>query len=128
VLGIGIDWAEEFHLVALGRPDQGVIEVVRVEHHPKAVSALAERIAGSGSHAGFWHGTGWPEVDLSHQALPCQLSSSCFSLTLICSATAAGYSCQNSPLADNFVNTISSNALPVSQSAFSKKKMITFPR
>jgi Transposase len=46
VLGIGIDWAEEFHLVALGRPDQGVIEVVRVEHHPKAVSALVERIAG----------------------------------------------------------------------------------
>jgi len=46
VLGIGIDWAEEFHLVALGRPAEGVIEVVRVEHHPKAVSALVARIAG----------------------------------------------------------------------------------
>jgi Transposase len=46
VLGVGIDWAEEFHLVALGRPDQGVIEVVRVEHRPQAVSALVARIAG----------------------------------------------------------------------------------
>src|SRR6266498_4283947 len=28
VLGVGIDWAEEFHLVALGRPAEGVVEVV----------------------------------------------------------------------------------------------------
>src|SRR5262249_22935924 len=46
VLGIGIDWAEEFHLVALGRPAEGVIEVVRAGHHPKAVAALVARIAG----------------------------------------------------------------------------------
>jgi transposase len=46
VLGVGIDWAEEFHVVALGRPGEGVIEVVRVEHRPGAVSALVERIAG----------------------------------------------------------------------------------
>src|SRR5215470_6513378 len=46
VLGVGIDWAEEFHLVALGRPADGIIEVVRVEHHPQAVSALMARIAG----------------------------------------------------------------------------------
>jgi Transposase len=46
VLGVGIDWAEEFHLVALGRTDQGIIEVVRVEHRPQAVSALVARIAG----------------------------------------------------------------------------------
>src|SRR5579859_6592527 len=46
VLGVGIDWAEEFHLVALGRLAEGVIEVVRVEHHPQAVSALVARIAG----------------------------------------------------------------------------------
>jgi transposase len=45
VLGVGIDWAEEFHLVALGRPADGIIEVVRVEHHPPAVSALMARIA-----------------------------------------------------------------------------------
>jgi len=29
LLGVGVDWAEEFHLVALGRPGDGVIEVVR---------------------------------------------------------------------------------------------------
>jgi transposase len=46
VLGAGIDWAEEFHVVALGRPAEGVIEVVRVEHCPQAVSALVARIAG----------------------------------------------------------------------------------
>jgi hypothetical protein len=46
VLGVGIDWAEEFHLVALGSPGEGVIEVLRVEHRPEAVSALVERIAG----------------------------------------------------------------------------------
>jgi transposase len=45
VLGVGIDWAEEFHLVALGRPADGIIEVVRVEHRPPAVSALMARIA-----------------------------------------------------------------------------------
>jgi transposase len=46
VLGVGIDWAEEFHVVALGSPAEGVIEVVRVEHCPQAVSALVARIAG----------------------------------------------------------------------------------
>ena len=46
MLGVGIDWAEEFHLVALGSPGEGVLEVVRVEHRPQAVSALVARIAG----------------------------------------------------------------------------------
>ena len=46
MLGVGIDWSEEFHLVALGRPGEGVIEVSRVEHHPSAVDALVARIAG----------------------------------------------------------------------------------
>jgi transposase len=46
VLGVGIDWAEEFHVVALGSPGEGVIEVVRVEHRPEAVAALVNRIAG----------------------------------------------------------------------------------
>ena len=45
MLGVGIDWAEEFHVVALGRPGEGVIEVVRVEHSPRAVEALIGRIA-----------------------------------------------------------------------------------
>jgi transposase len=45
VLAVGIDWAEEFHLVALGRPGEGVFEVKRVEHSPQAVDALCARIA-----------------------------------------------------------------------------------
>jgi transposase len=45
VLGVGIDWSEEFHLVALGRPGEGIIEVVRVEHSPKAIDALIAGIA-----------------------------------------------------------------------------------
>ena len=46
VLGVGIDWAEEFHLVALGRPAEGVFEVARVEHTPTAVAALITRVLG----------------------------------------------------------------------------------
>ena len=38
MLGVGIDWAEEFHLVALGRPDEGVIEV----RHGLLVEALVD--------------------------------------------------------------------------------------
>jgi transposase len=45
VLGVGIDWAEAFHLVALGRPDQGVMQVLRVAHTPAAVAALVTYIA-----------------------------------------------------------------------------------
>jgi transposase len=45
MLGVGIDWAEEFHLVAVGRPGEGVIDVARVEHTPAAVAALVARIA-----------------------------------------------------------------------------------
>ena len=45
MLGIGIDWAEEFHLIALGRPAEGVIEVRRVAHTPAAVDALVAHIA-----------------------------------------------------------------------------------
>ena len=45
MLGVGIDFAEEFHLVALGRPGDGVLEVVRVEHTPSALEALVARIA-----------------------------------------------------------------------------------
>jgi transposase len=45
VLAVGIDWAEEFHLVALGRAGEGVFEVLRVEHRPDAVAGLVARIA-----------------------------------------------------------------------------------
>lgn len=44
VLGVGIDWAEEFHLVALGRPGEGVFDVARVEHDPRSLDALIGRI------------------------------------------------------------------------------------
>ena len=45
MLGVGIDWAEQFHLVA-GRPENGVFEVTWVEHTPVAVTALMTRIVG----------------------------------------------------------------------------------
>lgn len=45
MLGVGIDWAEEFHLVALGRPGEGVFDVARVEHDPRSVDALIAKIA-----------------------------------------------------------------------------------
>jgi transposase len=45
MLGVGIDWAEDFHLVALGRPGEGVLDVARVEHTPAAVAALVARVA-----------------------------------------------------------------------------------
>jgi hypothetical protein len=45
VLGVGIDWAEDFHLVALGQPEQGVIQTRRIEHTPGAVEALMAQIA-----------------------------------------------------------------------------------
>ena len=45
MLGVGIDWAEAFHLVALGRPGEGVIQIRRVEHTPVAVAGLVAHIA-----------------------------------------------------------------------------------
>lgn len=45
MLGVGIDWAEEFHLVALGRPGEGVFDIARVEHRPADIDALVARIA-----------------------------------------------------------------------------------
>lgn len=45
MLGVGIDWAEEAHEVALGRPGEGVIETATVSHTPTAVDAFVARIA-----------------------------------------------------------------------------------
>jgi transposase len=45
MLGVGIDFAEEFHLVALGRPGEGVLEVIRVDHSPAALESLVARIS-----------------------------------------------------------------------------------
>ena len=40
---MGIDWAESFHDVALGRPGEGVIEQFRIEHGPAGVARLTAR-------------------------------------------------------------------------------------
>lgn len=45
MLSVGVDWAEDFHLVALGTPNEGVVDVVRVEHQPQAIDRLIARIA-----------------------------------------------------------------------------------
>jgi hypothetical protein len=44
LLGVGIDWAESFHDVALGRPGEGVIEQFRIEHSPAGVARLVARV------------------------------------------------------------------------------------
>jgi hypothetical protein len=43
MLGVGVDWAESFHDVALGRPGEGVIEQFRIEHGPAGVARLMAR-------------------------------------------------------------------------------------
>ena len=43
VLGVGIDWAEEFHDIALGTPEKRVIEQFRIEHGPAGVERLIGR-------------------------------------------------------------------------------------
>jgi hypothetical protein len=43
VLGVGIDWAESFHDVALGQPGKGVVEQFRIEHTVAGVHRLIAR-------------------------------------------------------------------------------------
>lgn len=43
MLGVGIDWAEEFHDIALGTMEKGVIEQFRIEHGPAGVERLVGR-------------------------------------------------------------------------------------
>ncbi len=43
MLGVGIDWAEEFHDVAVGTAGQGVVEQFRIEHGPGGVERLVAR-------------------------------------------------------------------------------------
>jgi hypothetical protein len=43
VLGVGLDWAEDYHDVALGMPGKGVIEQLRIEHGPSGVARLVTR-------------------------------------------------------------------------------------
>jgi transposase len=43
VLGVGIDWAEEFHDIALGTVEKGVIKQFRIAHGPAGVETLIAR-------------------------------------------------------------------------------------
>lgn len=43
VLGIGIDWAEEFHDVAFGTVEGGINEQFRITHGPDGIATLIER-------------------------------------------------------------------------------------
>jgi hypothetical protein len=43
LLGVGIDWAESFHDVALGVPGRGVTEQFRIGHGPAGVQRLVAR-------------------------------------------------------------------------------------
>src|SRR2546430_11142139 len=43
VLGVGIDWAEEYHDIALGTVAKGVTDQFRIEHSPAGVERLIER-------------------------------------------------------------------------------------
>jgi transposase len=43
MLGVGIDWAEEFHDVALGTVEKGVFEHFRIAHGPAGVDRLVAR-------------------------------------------------------------------------------------
>jgi hypothetical protein len=43
VLGIGIDWAEDFHDIALGTQEKGVIEQFRIDHGPAGAGGRQSR-------------------------------------------------------------------------------------
>ncbi|PKW16699.1 transposase [Saccharopolyspora spinosa] len=43
LLAVGIDWAESFHDVALGRPGEGVIEQFRIDRTAAGVARLVAR-------------------------------------------------------------------------------------
>lgn len=43
MLGVGIDWAEEFHDVALGTMEKGVVQQFRIDHGPAGVESLVRR-------------------------------------------------------------------------------------
>jgi hypothetical protein len=43
LLGVGLDWAEQFHDVAFGVPGKGVVEEFRIDHAPAGVARLVAR-------------------------------------------------------------------------------------
>jgi transposase len=44
VLGVGIDWAQAFHDIALGTAEKGVIQQFRIEHSPAGIERLIMRV------------------------------------------------------------------------------------
>ena len=46
MLGVGLDWAEAFHVVAIGRPQTGVTEVCRIDHTPAGLAGLIDHLRG----------------------------------------------------------------------------------
>lgn len=44
MLAVGVDYAEQFHLVALGNPERGVFDVRRVMHEPSSLDGLIRLI------------------------------------------------------------------------------------
>jgi transposase len=45
MLSVGVDWAEDFHCLALGRHGDGIVEEFKLPHQPGAVERLVTRIA-----------------------------------------------------------------------------------
>ncbi|HEY2698656.1 MAG TPA: IS110 family transposase [Pseudonocardiaceae bacterium] len=43
MLGVGIDWAESFHDIALGTPDEGIVQQFRIDHTAAGVNRLISR-------------------------------------------------------------------------------------
>jgi transposase len=43
VLGVGLDWAEDYHDIALGLAGKGVIEQFRIDHGPAGINRLVAR-------------------------------------------------------------------------------------
>jgi hypothetical protein len=44
MLGVGLDWAEAFHVAAFGRPETGVTDLRRIEHTPAGLADLIRHI------------------------------------------------------------------------------------
>jgi hypothetical protein len=44
MLGVGLDWAEAFHVAAFGYPDRGLIDLRRIEHTPAGLAGLIGHI------------------------------------------------------------------------------------
>jgi hypothetical protein len=61
VQGVGLDWAEDHHDVALGVPGKAVIEQFRIEHGPGRRGRSGRSLSGPGAgHGRGAGGAGYP--------------------------------------------------------------------